>query len=93
MRWFTGVAIPWFGLGTVDSGYGVSPAGLLYLSGVVVATLGYTEQTVHGPLRLMTMVHSLAGFMLITWSATYVYSLWGEFFRVEGGDDDFGESA
>lgn len=76
-----GAAIHWLELGTVSGGYGESAAGLLYLSGVTYATLGYTEQVVHGPLRLMTMMNSLAGFMLITWSATYVYSIWAERFR------------
>ena len=83
-----GAAINWFELGTVLEGYGDSPAGLLYLSGVTFATLGYTEQTVNGPLRLMTMMHSLSGFMLITWSATYVYSIWEESFRQSGDDGD-----
>lgn len=76
-----GVAMGWLELGSVTQGYGDSAGGLLYLSGVTFATLGYTEQVLDGPLRLMTMMHSLAGFMLITWSATYVYTIWGENFR------------
>ena len=85
---FYGVAIYWLGLGEVVRGYGDSPAGLLYLSGVTYATLGYTEQVVHGPLRLMTMTNALGGFMLITWSATYVYTIWGEHFRNQDTDHE-----
>lgn len=81
------VALGWFELGTVDEGYGDSWAGLLYLSGISYATLGYTEQVVRGPLRILTMVNALGGFMLITWSATYVYSIWGEHYREKGGSD------
>ena len=80
-----GAAIGWLELGSVTQGYGDSAAGLLYLSGVTFATLGYTEQVLDGPLRLMSMMHSLAGFMLITWSATYVYTIWGENFRENSG--------
>jgi hypothetical protein len=81
-----GAAIHWLDLGTVSGGYGDSTGGLLYLSGVTYATLGFTQQVVEGPLRLMTMVNALTGFMLITWSATYVYSIWGQYYRDESGD-------
>ena len=80
-----GLAIGWLELGSVTQGYGDSAGGLLYLSGVTFATLGYTGQVMDGPLRLMSMMHSLAGFMLITWSATYVYTIWGENFRDDSG--------
>jgi hypothetical protein len=66
---------------TVTSGYGESTAGLLYLAGVTFTTLGYTGQSVSGPIRLVIMVQSLGGFMILTWSATFVYSLWEERFR------------
>jgi hypothetical protein len=35
----------------------------------------------NGPIRLMVMMLSLSGFMLITWSATFIYTIWGETFR------------
>jgi hypothetical protein len=67
----------------VTRGYGTSAGGLLYLSGITFTTLGYTDQSVAGPARMMVMLQSLGGFMLLTWSATFVYSLWEEKFRSE----------
>lgn len=68
-------------LGTIEKGYGSSFVGLVYFSGVTFATLGYTQQDAMGPVRLIVMVQALAGFMLITWSATFVYSIWQKHFR------------
>lgn len=68
-------------LGTLDKGYGSTPGGLLYLSGINFSTLGYTQMVAGGPLRLFIMLQSLSGFMLITWSATLVYSVWGTRYR------------
>jgi hypothetical protein len=76
-----GAAIHWFEFGTLAKGFGDSPAGLLYFSGITFTTLGYSQQDATGALRLMVMMQALAGFMLITWSATYVYTIWGERFR------------
>ena len=69
------------GAGTIAQGYGDSAGGLLYFSGVVYATLGFTQQVASGPIRLFAMLQSLGGFMLITWSATFIYTIWGESFR------------
>lgn len=80
-----GVSIHWLDLGTVAQGYGDSAGGLLYLAGITYVTLGLTQQVVDGPLRLLTMMLSLGGFMLITWSATYVFSIWQEQLAKTGG--------
>lgn len=50
----------------------------LYFSGINFTTLGYTSQHVNGPLRMVSMFEPLAGFMLLTWSATYLYSVCGK---------------
>ncbi len=76
-----GLAMSIEGAGSITGGYGDSPVGLLYFSGVTYATLGFTGQIVEGPIRLFAMLQSLGGFMLITWSATFVYSIWDEQFR------------
>lgn len=68
-------------LGSLDQPYGSTPAGLLYLSGINFSTLGYTQMITSGPLRLFIMLQALSGFMLITWSATLVYSIWGTRYR------------
>lgn len=56
-------------------------ADYLYFAGISFSTLGYTGMDAHGPIRLMVMMLSLSGFMLITWSATFIYTIWGETFR------------
>lgn len=65
----------------IVDGYGDSVAGLVYLAGVTFTTLGFTGQTASGPVRLLLMLQSLGGFMILTWSATFVYSIWEERFR------------
>ncbi|MBM3604965.1 MAG: hypothetical protein FJX25_09455 [Alphaproteobacteria bacterium] len=50
--------------------------GLIYFSGINFTTLGYTQIEAAGPLRLINMTQSLGGFMILTWSATFIYSVW-----------------
>ena len=69
------------GTGDITEGYGSTMGGLLYFSGVTFTTLGFTQQTATGAVRLLVMTIALGGFMLITWSATFVYSIWDERFR------------
>ncbi|WP_306131655.1 ion channel [Roseivivax marinus] len=44
-----------------------------YFSGMNFTTLGQTGMNVVGPLRIVAMIQSLAGFMVLTWSASYLY--------------------
>lgn len=53
----------------------------IYFAGINFATLGYTQIEAFGAIRLLVMLQSLAGFMLITWSASFAYTLWNENFR------------
>ena len=69
------------GNGSLTEGFGSSAADFLYFAGVSFATLGYTQLEAHGAIRLLVMILSLSGFMLITWSATFIYTIWGESFR------------
>jgi hypothetical protein len=69
------------GLGSLSEGFGSSAADHLHFAGVSFATLGYTQLEAHGAIRLLVMMLSLSGFMLITWSATFIYTIWGENFR------------
>lgn len=75
------------GAGVIAQGYGDSAGGLLFFSGTNYATLGYTQQVARGPIRLLAMLQALGGFMLITWSATFVYSLWADQFRQQNPED------
>jgi len=64
-----------------DGMNGSDAADYLYFAGISFSTLGYTGMEATGPIRLMVMMLSLSGFMLITWSATFIYTIWGETFR------------
>jgi len=68
-------------LGGFTSHYNGSWSDLIYFSGINFVTLGYTQIETHGPFRLIIMMQSLGGFMLLTWSATFIYSVWGRVFR------------
>lgn len=65
----------------ISEGYGTTLSGLVYLAGITFTTLGFTSQSADGPVRLLLMLQSLGGFMLLTWSATFVYSVWERRFR------------
>jgi hypothetical protein len=69
------------GNGSLSQGFGSTAADYIYFAGVSFGTLGYTQLEAHGAIRLLIMMISLSGFMLITWSATFIYTIWGESFR------------
>jgi len=50
-------------------------ADLIYLTGVNFTTLGYAKIELSGAIRLVIMLQSLGGFMLLTWSATYLFTV------------------
>jgi hypothetical protein len=54
---------------------------LIYFSGINFATLGYTQIDTAGSIRMISMMQALLGFMLITWSATFTYTVWQQSFR------------
>ncbi len=73
--------------GTVGGEAGSSRWGaMLFVSGIAYVTLGFSQEDMAGPVRLLAMLHALAGFLLITWSATFVYSIWSNQFRSDGSD-------
>lgn len=49
---------------------------LVYFSGINFTTLGYTKIETDGQIRLVSMMHSLGGFMILTWSAAFLYTVW-----------------
>lgn len=76
--------------GAIDGvGAGSRWSDLLFASGAAYATLGLSLKDGEGPIRLLAMLNALGGFLLITWSATFVYSIWSNQFRDDdlGGDD------
>ncbi len=67
--------LAWGGLGGLGGGFDQTWSGLVYFSGINFATLGYTQIEASGPLRMVNMMQSLGGFMILTWSATFLYSV------------------
>lgn len=85
-------AFDWIGALEGDP-YTGSWGDLIYFSGVQYATLGYTQIKAVGPIRLVSMMESLGGFMVLTWSATYIYSAWQRAFRLVERRDERAEAA
>ena len=65
----------WGALGTLAGSFDDSWSGLIYFSGINFATLGYTQIETSGSIRVINMMQSLGGFMVLTWSATFLYSV------------------
>jgi len=63
---------------------GAHPAGMLdtvYLSATTFSTLGFGDLTPVGPVRFLTGTESVSGFILISWSASFLYLEMQEFWR------------
>lgn len=83
--WLFGAAM-WFLLGIPDAGQikGVDSVHFLdaiYLSAVTFSTVGFGDITPVGPLRFICGTEALAGFILITWSASFLYLEMEQFWR------------
>ncbi|HEV8444825.1 MAG TPA: potassium channel family protein [Steroidobacteraceae bacterium] len=75
--WMFGVCF-WVVLQLPDSGAiaGAHPAGLLdavYLSATTFSTLGFGDLAPVGPVRFITGTEAVSGFILITWSASFLF--------------------
>lgn len=75
------VLLGWKWVGHLGGGMNESWSGLVYFSGINFTTLGYTQIETTGPIRMVNMMQSLGGFMILTWSATFIYSAWSQAFR------------
>lgn len=53
----------------------------LYFSGATYTTLGMSNFYPAEEFKMLVVVESLAGFMMLTWSATFFYSQAGKFLR------------
>jgi hypothetical protein len=63
---------------------GVAEPGVLdavYMSATTFTTLGYGDLVPVGPLRFLVGTETLSGFILITWSASFLYLEMQEFWR------------
>ncbi len=71
----------WDGMGQIE---GVVPGDiseLVYFSGTAFSTLGYPHLVSDGAIRMVSMMQSLGGFMVLTWSASFLYALWNAGYR------------
>lgn len=68
------ILLHWGILGNLG-GFNGTWSELIYFSGINFATLGYTQIEVSGPIRIINMMQSLGGFMVLTWSATFLYNV------------------
>jgi hypothetical protein len=55
----------------------------LYFSAVTFSTVGFGETWPTGPVRFLCAMEALAGFVLITWSASFTYLEMEKFWRAE----------
>lgn len=69
------ILLDWGELGDFGASFDATWNGLIYFSGINFATLGYTQIETDGPIRIINMMQSLGGFMVLTWSATFLYSV------------------
>jgi hypothetical protein len=83
--WLFGVAL-WLLLQVTNAGHlgGVGNDVLLdavYLSAITFSTIGYGDVVPAGALRLLCGTEALTGFILITWSASFLFLEMQEFWR------------
>ena len=77
--WFAGgfyVSAHWLQLGELGPSVGNAFMDFFYHSAVTYSSLGLSDMPV-GHLRLMTAMESLTGIIILTWSATFFYSVLG----------------
>ncbi len=58
-----------------------------YFSGMNFTTLGQTGMSIVGPMRIVAMMQALAGFMVLTWSASFLYATCRQQFIAESEGD------
>ncbi|CAM4224051.1 ion channel [Vreelandella rituensis] len=51
----------------------VTGVDYIYVSALSYTTLGYADITPEGPMRILTSIEGLLGFMLLTWSASLTF--------------------
>ena len=61
------------GFGTLEGNFTGSVADHLYFSYAAFTTVGFGDIVPTGPLRLLAGMEALTGFVLITWTASFLY--------------------
>lgn len=71
------VAKDWLGLGDFTDPFTPTFRDYFYFSLVTYSTLGLSEFSPTGMIKVLTGLESLLGFILLTWSASFFYTLMG----------------
>ncbi len=71
----------YFGFGGFSEKFNGTVTDYFYYSAVNYTTVGISSFKAEGPLRIISCLESLTGFMLITWSASFAYSSIGSFWE------------
>lgn len=61
------------GFGLLDGNFKGTVSDYLYFSYAAFTTVGFGDIVPTGPLRLLAGMEALTGFVLITWTASYLY--------------------
>jgi hypothetical protein len=62
----------WLGLGNI-TGTNEGLFDYMYFSAMVYTTVGFGDQVPNGAIRMLASTEALAGFALITWSASFTF--------------------
>jgi|GEM_PF-275258 len=73
------------GLGTLKGSLEGSIADRLYFSQAAFTILGFGDIVPTGPLWLLAGIEALTGFMLIAWTASYLYLEMTQLWRIQAG--------
>ncbi|HVY13442.1 MAG TPA: potassium channel family protein [Alphaproteobacteria bacterium] len=63
----------WPELGSLSGAFNGSLSAFLYFSSVNYTSLGYGDITPHGAMRAIAVSETLAGLLMIAWSASFTY--------------------
>jgi hypothetical protein len=66
------IAQEWLNLGTI-TGTSDGLFDYIYYSAMVYTTVGFGDQVPEGGIRMLTSTEAIAGFALITWSASFTF--------------------
>jgi hypothetical protein len=72
-------------LGTLHGAVMDASMAYFYYSGIIFTTLGLGDIYPVGHIQVMTMIESLNGFLLITWSASYTFLAMSRFWKWNDG--------
>ncbi len=69
--------------GTLEGNFQVSIADHLYFSYAAFTTVGFSDIVPTRPLRLLAGMEALTSFVLITWTASYLYFEMTQLWRIQ----------